>query len=75
LSWAHGAELEILSSSSIWVETPNEYETAFAAMCATGAKTLVIVPTSELYRDTEKLHALARPKNRLPTIGGFCESA
>ena len=74
LSWALGVEREILSSSSIWVESPNEYATAFAAMRATGAEALVIVPTPELYRDTEQLGALAA-KNRLPAIGGFRESA
>jgi len=43
-------------------------------MRATGAEAPVIVPTPELYRDTEQLGALAA-KNRLPTIGGFRESA
>jgi hypothetical protein len=38
LSWALGVVREILSSSSIWVESPNEYETAFAAMRATEAE-------------------------------------
>jgi putative ABC transport system substrate-binding protein len=65
------AGLELLE---IWVESPNEYETVFTAMRATGAEALVIVPTPELYRDTEQLGALAAI-NRLPTIGGFRESA
>jgi hypothetical protein len=73
LSWALGVEREILSSSSIWVESSNEYATAFAAMLATGAEALVIVSAPELYRDTEQLGALAA-KNRLPTIEGFRES-
>jgi hypothetical protein len=59
LRWALGAESEILNSSSSWVESLNEYETAFAAMRATGAEALVIVPAPELYRDTEQPHALA----------------
>jgi putative ABC transport system substrate-binding protein len=58
----------------IWVESPNEYATAFAVMHRAGAEALVIVPTPELYRDTEQLGALAA-KARLPTIGGFRESA
>ena len=58
----------------IWVESPNEYETAFAKMRADGAEALVIVPTPELYQDTAKLSALAA-NTRLPTIGGFRESA
>jgi putative tryptophan/tyrosine transport system substrate-binding protein len=43
----------------IWIESPNEYETAFAVMRGSGAEALVIVPTPELYRDTEQLAALA----------------
>jgi putative ABC transport system substrate-binding protein len=58
----------------IWVESPNEYATAFAVMRVAGAEALVIVPTPELYRDTEQLGALAA-KARLPMIGGFRESA
>ena len=58
----------------IWIESPNEYETAFAVMHGSGAEALVIVPTPELYRDTEQLGALAA-KARLPMIGGFRESA
>lgn len=65
------AQLELVE---IWVESPNEYDTAFAAMRAAGAAALVIVPTPEIYRDTEQLGLLA-VKNRLPTIGGFRESA
>jgi putative tryptophan/tyrosine transport system substrate-binding protein len=63
-----------LELAEIWVESPNEYDTVFAAMRATGAEALVIVPTPELYRDTEQLGLLA-VKNQLPTIGGFRESA
>ena len=58
----------------IWVESPNEYATAFDAMRGAGAEALVIVPTPELFRDTEQLGALAA-KTGLPTIGGFRESA
>jgi putative tryptophan/tyrosine transport system substrate-binding protein len=58
----------------IWVESPNEYASAFAAMRGAGAEAVMIVPTPELYRDTEQLAALA-VKNRLATIGGFHESA
>jgi putative ABC transport system substrate-binding protein len=58
----------------IWVESPNEYATAFARMRGDGAEALVIVPTPELFRDTEQLGALAA-KTGLPTIGGFRESA
>jgi putative ABC transport system substrate-binding protein len=58
----------------IWVDTPNEYATAFATMREAGAEALVIVPTPELYRDTEELGALAA-RSRLPTVGGFRESA
>jgi putative tryptophan/tyrosine transport system substrate-binding protein len=58
----------------IWVESPNEYASAFAAMRGAGAEALMIVPTPELYRDTEQLAALA-VENRLATIGGFRESA
>jgi putative tryptophan/tyrosine transport system substrate-binding protein len=58
----------------IWVESGNEYATAFDAMRRAGAEALVIVPTPELVRDTEQLSALAA-KIRLPTIGGFRETA
>ena len=58
----------------IWVESPNEYAAAFARMRGDGAEAVVIVPTPELYRDTEQLAALAA-KTRLPAIGGFRESA
>jgi putative tryptophan/tyrosine transport system substrate-binding protein len=58
----------------IWVESPNEYDTAFAAMRGDGAEALVIMPTPELYRDTEQLGLLAA-KTLLPTIGGFRETA
>ena len=59
----------------IWVESPNEYASAFAAMRGAGAEAVMIVPTPELYRDTEQLAALAVKKSRLATIGGFHESA
>jgi ABC-type uncharacterized transport system substrate-binding protein len=58
----------------IWIESPNEYAAAFDAMRGAGVEALVIVPTPELYRDTEQLSSLAA-KARLPTIGGFRESA
>ena len=46
----------------IWVESPNEYASAFAAMRGAGAEAVMIVPTPELYRDTEQLAALAVKK-------------
>jgi putative ABC transport system substrate-binding protein len=58
----------------IWVESPNEYAAAFDAMRGYGVEALIIVPTPELFRDSEKLGALA-VKAGLPTIGGFRESA
>jgi putative ABC transport system substrate-binding protein len=58
----------------IWVEGPNDYDAAFAAMRACGAEALVIVPTPELFRDNGALVALSA-KAGLPTIGGFRESA
>jgi putative tryptophan/tyrosine transport system substrate-binding protein len=58
----------------IWIESPNEYAAAFDAMRGAGVEALVIVPTPELYRDTEQLSSLAA-NARLPTIGGFRESA
>jgi len=58
----------------IWVESPNEYAAAFGFMRGTGVEALVIVPTPELYHDTEQLAALAA-KAGLPTIGGHRESA
>ena len=58
----------------IWIEGPNEYAAAFDAMRDAAVEALVIVPTPELYRDTEQLSSLAA-KVRLPTIGGFRESA
>ena len=39
-----------------------------------GVEAVVIVPTPELYRDSEELGAIAA-KAGLPTIGGFRESA
>jgi putative ABC transport system substrate-binding protein len=58
----------------IWVESPNEYAGAFDAMRGLGVEALVVVPTPELYRDSEALAALSA-KAGLPTIGGFRESA
>ena len=58
----------------IWIEGPNEYAAAFDAMRDAAVEALVIVPTPELYRDTEQLSSLAA-KARLPAIGGFRESA
>lgn len=58
----------------VWIESPNEYAAAFDAMRGAGVEALVIVPTPELYSDTEQLSSLAT-KARLPTIGGFRESA
>jgi putative ABC transport system substrate-binding protein len=58
----------------IWVESPNEYAASFDAMRGYGAEALLIMPTPELYRDSEALAALSA-KARLPTIGGFRESA
>ena len=58
----------------IWVENPNEYAAAFETMRGYGVEALIIVPTPELFGDSEKLGALAL-KARLPTIGGFRESA
>jgi putative tryptophan/tyrosine transport system substrate-binding protein len=58
----------------IWVESPNEYGAAFDAMRRAGVEALVIVPTPELYRDSEQLAELAATSG-LPTIGGFREGA
>jgi putative ABC transport system substrate-binding protein len=65
------AGLELIE---IWVENPNEYATAFDTMRSYGVEALMIVPTPELFRDSDKLSALA-VKAGLPTIGGFRESA
>ena len=65
------AGLELIE---IWVESPNEYAAAFDAMRSSGVEALVIVPTPELHRDSEKLGALA-VKAGLPTIGGSREAA
>jgi putative ABC transport system substrate-binding protein len=65
------AELELVE---IWVESPNEYAAAFDAMRGYGVEALVIVPTPELYRDSEQLGKLA-VKSGLPTIGGTREDA
>jgi putative ABC transport system substrate-binding protein len=65
------AGLELVET---WVESPSEYAGAFASMRAAGAEALVIVPTPELYRDSEQLAAFA-DVSRLPTIGGFREGA
>jgi len=58
----------------IWVESPNEYAAAFDAMRGYGVEALMIVPTPELFRDSDKLGVLA-VKAGLPTIGGHRESA
>jgi putative tryptophan/tyrosine transport system substrate-binding protein len=58
----------------IWVESPNEYAAAFDAMRAASVEALVIVPTPELYRDSEQLGELAA-RSGLPTVGGFREGA
>ena len=58
----------------IWIESPNEYAAAFDAMRSSGAEALLVVPSPELYRESEKLGALAI-KAGLPTIGGYRESA
>ncbi|MBR0692613.1 ABC transporter substrate-binding protein [Bradyrhizobium lablabi] len=58
----------------IWVESPNEYAAAFDAMRSHGVEALVIVPTPELNRDSEKLGALA-VKAGLPTIGSSRDNA
>lgn len=58
----------------IWVESPDEYAAAFDAMRGAGVEALVIVPTPELYRDSQQLGELAA-KRGLPTIGGFREGA
>ncbi|SDK01714.1 putative ABC transport system substrate-binding protein [Bradyrhizobium sp. Rc2d] len=58
----------------IWVESPDGYAGAFDAMRGLGVEAVVVVPTPELFRDSEPLAALAT-KARLPTIGGFRESA
>jgi putative ABC transport system substrate-binding protein len=61
------AGLELLE---IWVESPNEYAAAFDAMRGAGVEALMIVPTPELYRDSEQLGELAA-RSGLPTVGGF----
>ena len=58
----------------IWVESPNAYAGAFDAMRGASVEALMIVPTPELYRDSEQLAELAA-KSGLPTIGGFREGA
>jgi putative tryptophan/tyrosine transport system substrate-binding protein len=58
----------------MWVETLDAYPAAFDAMRGAGVEALVIVPTPELYRDSQQLGELAL-KNALPTIGGFREGA
>jgi putative tryptophan/tyrosine transport system substrate-binding protein len=58
----------------VWVESSNEYVAAFDAVAKSGVEALMIVPTPELYRDSEQLGELAA-KRGLPTIGGFREGA
>jgi ABC-type uncharacterized transport system substrate-binding protein len=43
----------------IWVESPNEYAAAFETMRGTAVDAVVIVPTPELYQDSEQLGRLA----------------
>ena len=68
---AADAGLELVE---IWVEGPSDYTAAFDAMRGYGVEALDVVPTPELFRDNEKLGALA-VKAGLPTIGGYRESA
>lgn len=68
---AADAGLELVE---IWIESTNVYAAVFDAMRGAGVEALVIVPTPELYRDSEQLAELAT-KSRLPTIGGFREGA
>src|SRR5262245_41355137 len=63
-----------LALVEIWVESPNEYAAAFDFMRGAGVEALVIIPTPEIYRDTEQLAKLSA-KAGLPTIGGQRESA
>lgn len=58
----------------IWVENANEYAAAFDQMRGYGVEALMIVPTPELFKDSDKLGALAM-KAGLPTIGGHREAA
>jgi putative tryptophan/tyrosine transport system substrate-binding protein len=57
-----------------WVESPNEYATAFDAMRRTGVEALMLISTPEINRDTQQLGALAL-KAGLPAIGGDRVSA
>jgi putative ABC transport system substrate-binding protein len=58
--------------AEFWVDEPQEYSAAFAAMSAARVDALLIVPTPEMYRDVEQVSALAL-ESRLPTICGFSE--
>jgi putative ABC transport system substrate-binding protein len=58
----------------IWVDSPNEYPAAFDAMRSQGVQAIMVVPTPELFADSEKLGAFAL-KAGLPAIGGHRESA
>ena len=59
--------------AEIWIESPNEYAVAFDVMRGASVGTLLLMPTPEIYRDTEQIGALA-VKAGLPTIGGFRET-
>jgi putative tryptophan/tyrosine transport system substrate-binding protein len=60
------AKIELIE---FYVDRPDEYKRAFAAMRAAGAEALVIVPTPELNHDATELAALALDSG-LPTICG-----
>jgi ABC-type uncharacterized transport system substrate-binding protein len=60
------AKIELIE---FYVDRPDEYKRAFAAMRAAGAEALVIVPTPELNHDATELAALAL-ESGLPTICG-----
>lgn len=58
--------------AEFWVDEPQEYSAAFAAMRSARVDALLIMPTPEMYRDVEQVSALAL-ESRLPTICGFSE--
>lgn len=53
--------------AEFWVDEPQEYSAAFAAMRSARVDALLIMPTPEMYRDVEQVSALAL-ESRLPTI-------
>ena len=63
---ATAANIELIE---FYVERPEEYRDAFAAMRAAAAEALVILPTPELYHDARELAVLALDTS-LPTICG-----